>query len=131
MRYPIKTSAKDLCNTFATRILRYEKYRCWASKSAAHLREVWAGESPMGTAAGFEFALVDCVGCFSRAFCIADYPKMRRTLPDFLAEQKTSSKREIQSAPKERRRGIVWGSSLLKGCFWRVRCLLCPLKVLS
>ena len=32
MRYPIKTSAKKFCDTIATRIARYEKYRCWASK---------------------------------------------------------------------------------------------------
>ena len=32
VRYPIKTSAKVLCDTIATSIARYEKYRCWASK---------------------------------------------------------------------------------------------------
>ena len=33
MRYPIKTSMKTFCDTIATSIARYEKYRCWASKS--------------------------------------------------------------------------------------------------
>ena len=28
----IKTSTKSLCDTIATRIARYGKYRCWASK---------------------------------------------------------------------------------------------------
>ena len=32
MRYPIKTSSKEFCDTIATSIARYEKYRCWASK---------------------------------------------------------------------------------------------------
>ena len=32
VRYPIKTSTKMFCDTIATRIARYEKYRCWASK---------------------------------------------------------------------------------------------------
>ena len=27
---PIKTSTKEFCNTIATSIARYEKYRCWA-----------------------------------------------------------------------------------------------------
>ena len=33
VRYPIKTSTKVLCDTIATSIARYEKYRCWAYKS--------------------------------------------------------------------------------------------------
>ena len=32
VRYPIETSTKQFCDTIATRIARYEKYRCWASK---------------------------------------------------------------------------------------------------
>ena len=32
VRYPIKTSPKEFCDTIATSIARYEKYRCWASK---------------------------------------------------------------------------------------------------
>ena len=32
VRYPIKTSTKQFCDTIATSIARYEKYRCWASK---------------------------------------------------------------------------------------------------
>ena len=32
VQYPIKTSTKEFCDTIATRIARYEKYRCWASK---------------------------------------------------------------------------------------------------
>ena len=32
VRYPIKTSTKNVCNTIPTSIARYEKYRCWASK---------------------------------------------------------------------------------------------------
>ena len=32
VRYPIKTSTKEFCDTIATSIARYEKYRCWASK---------------------------------------------------------------------------------------------------
>ena len=35
VRYPIKTSTKKFCRTIATSIVRYEKYRCWASKAAA------------------------------------------------------------------------------------------------
>ena len=35
VRYPIKTSTKEFCNTIATSIARYEKYRCWASKLEA------------------------------------------------------------------------------------------------
>ena len=31
VRYPIRTSTKDFCDTIATSITRYEKYRCWAS----------------------------------------------------------------------------------------------------
>ena len=30
--HPIKTSTKEFCDTIATSIARYEKYRCWASK---------------------------------------------------------------------------------------------------
>ena len=33
VRYPIKTSTKEFCDTIATSIARYEKYRCWASKN--------------------------------------------------------------------------------------------------
>ena len=29
--YPIRTSTKEFCDTIATSIARYEKYRCWAS----------------------------------------------------------------------------------------------------
>ena len=32
VRYPIKTSTKEFCDTIATSIAQYEKYRCWASK---------------------------------------------------------------------------------------------------
>ena len=32
VRYPLKTSTRDFCDTIATSITRYEKYRCWASK---------------------------------------------------------------------------------------------------
>ena len=35
VRYPIKlieTSTKEFCDTIATNIAQYEKYRCWASK---------------------------------------------------------------------------------------------------
>ena len=32
MRYPIKTGAKDVCDTITASIAQYEKYRCWASK---------------------------------------------------------------------------------------------------
>ena len=32
VRYPIKTSTKEFCDTIATSIARYEKYRYWASK---------------------------------------------------------------------------------------------------
>ena len=32
VRYPTKTSTKKFCDTIATSIARYEKYRCWASK---------------------------------------------------------------------------------------------------
>ena len=32
VRYLIKTSTKTFCDTIATSIARYEKYRCWASK---------------------------------------------------------------------------------------------------
>ena len=30
---PLKTSKKEFCDTIATSIARYEKYRCWDSKS--------------------------------------------------------------------------------------------------
>ena len=33
MRYPLKTSTKEFCDTIATSIARYDKYRSWASKS--------------------------------------------------------------------------------------------------
>ena len=33
VRYPIKTSTKSFCDTIATSIARYEKYRCWVSKA--------------------------------------------------------------------------------------------------
>ena len=33
VRYPMKTSTKEFRDTIATSIARYEKYRCWASKS--------------------------------------------------------------------------------------------------
>ena len=33
VRYPTKTSTKGFCDTIAASIARYEKYRCWASKS--------------------------------------------------------------------------------------------------
>ena len=33
MRYPTKTSTKEFCDTIATSIVRYEKYRYWASKT--------------------------------------------------------------------------------------------------
>ena len=32
VRYPTKTSTKEFCDTIATSITRYEKYRYWASK---------------------------------------------------------------------------------------------------
>ena len=35
MRYPIKTSTKEFCDTIATRIAQYEKYRRWATESPA------------------------------------------------------------------------------------------------
>ena len=38
MRYPIKTSAKEFCDTIATNIAQYEKYRCWASKGGTFVR---------------------------------------------------------------------------------------------
>ena len=34
MRYPIKTSTKEFCDTITASMSRYEKYRCWASKLA-------------------------------------------------------------------------------------------------
>ena len=33
---PIKTSTKYFCDTIATSIARYEKYRCWASKRESY-----------------------------------------------------------------------------------------------
>ena len=33
VRCPTKTSTKTVCDTIATSIARYEKYRCWASKT--------------------------------------------------------------------------------------------------
>ena len=33
VRYPIKISTKEFCNTIATNIVRYEEYRCWASRA--------------------------------------------------------------------------------------------------
>ena len=38
VRYPIKTSTKEFCDTIATSIARYEKYRCWASYQAVSNR---------------------------------------------------------------------------------------------
>ena len=32
VRFPIKTRTNKFCDTIATSIARYEKYRCWASK---------------------------------------------------------------------------------------------------
>ena len=32
VRYPIKRSTREFCDTIATSIARYGKYRCWASK---------------------------------------------------------------------------------------------------
>ena len=32
MRYHVKTSTTEFCDTIATSIARYEKCRCWASK---------------------------------------------------------------------------------------------------
>ena len=55
MRYPIKTNTKKFCDTIATSIARYEKYRCWASKlepfGCNHtpyrsVRLVWGGWTP-------------------------------------------------------------------------------------
>ena len=36
---PIKTSTKSFCDTIATRIARYENYRCWASMAVLKLKE--------------------------------------------------------------------------------------------
>ena len=33
VRYPTKTSTKYICDTIVASIARYEKYRCWASKT--------------------------------------------------------------------------------------------------
>ena len=38
VRYPIKTSAKQFCDTVATSIARYKRYRCWASKFHTRVR---------------------------------------------------------------------------------------------
>ena len=38
LRCPIKTSTKSFCDTIATSIARYEKYRCWASKAEPPFR---------------------------------------------------------------------------------------------
>ena len=38
LRYPIKTSTEEFCDTIATSIARYQKYRCWASKTATPLK---------------------------------------------------------------------------------------------
>ena len=43
MRYPIKTSTKEFCDTIATSIARYEKYRCWASKGEGRSEEPGGG----------------------------------------------------------------------------------------
>ena len=40
VRYPTKTSTKTCCDTVATSVARYEKYRCWASKFTPTLRLV-------------------------------------------------------------------------------------------
>ena len=37
VRYPIKPSTKEFCDTIATSIARSGKYRCWASKTAEQL----------------------------------------------------------------------------------------------
>ena len=34
---PHKTSTKEFCDTIATNIAQYEKYRCWASKKVQEL----------------------------------------------------------------------------------------------
>ena len=34
VRYPTKTSSREFCDTIATSISRYEKYRCWSSKQS-------------------------------------------------------------------------------------------------
>ena len=39
VRYPMKTSTKELCETIATNIARYDKYRCWASKEGERYPE--------------------------------------------------------------------------------------------
>ena len=40
VRYPIKTSTKDFCDTIAASIARYEKYRCWASRGGGAERKI-------------------------------------------------------------------------------------------
>ena len=42
VRYPTKTSTGWFCDTFATSIVRYEEYRCWASKCATKWRKMYA-----------------------------------------------------------------------------------------
>ena len=37
MRYPTQTRTKVFCDTITTSIARYEKYRCWASKSPQYV----------------------------------------------------------------------------------------------
>ena len=41
--YPKKTSTKEFCDTIATRIARYEKYRCWASKAIGPYSAIASG----------------------------------------------------------------------------------------
>ena len=47
VRFPTKTNTKKFCDTIATSIARYKKYRCWASKNVVFLHRV--GKAPMGT----------------------------------------------------------------------------------
>ena len=37
VRYPIKASTKEFCDSIATSNARYEKHRCWASKTVCTL----------------------------------------------------------------------------------------------
>ena len=39
VRYPTKASTKEFCDTIATSIARYEKYRYWASKKKAAIKK--------------------------------------------------------------------------------------------
>ena len=48
VRYPIKTSTKEFCDTIAASIARYEKYRCWASKKRAQRLSFWVWTPPGG-----------------------------------------------------------------------------------